>query len=626
MNDITLQRLKESVKVTPDARSRMKAMIQARIGAPTLKELAQSVRPTPSLLRRMKKSVMSSLKPALAGDIQSLSSAILPSLPVLERMKHVILRELRPVEEKPMYGSAIKWTAAFAAFVLIVRSLPLILLAPSTSAESAVQLVPTGSVSVYVGGVWTSTEKPILLSGPTMIRTDASAQATVILDDDGVLRLGGDTTLKLHDTASRSAPTASLIRGSLWILGLTAAYVDGITVETVGGTVSVNAGSAQVHAYTERSDVSVFDRGALVSTGTKTEFLVAGERTTLLGAGGAVSVRAFPLSSFTNPIVSSNLSQDAVHRSDIAKLQEERREQMAGILPTSIFYPAKRIAEKVDVLFTLSADGRTEKRFQQANTRLSEALALMREGDSENADRQLSEFQSSIVALTASDDDNLVKHLVRDQLASATVALSQQGTGSIALLQSAVSSIAASVPNADLSSREIEGYVLVDRLAAIHQMLLSRDNASDAALAYTDVRPYLADLLQSGSGTHAFLKKEAQSLLVATSNLAKKSQETSADPLLVSLTEDIGKYLPPEVDDLAVSEEELQTRVSRIVDRIFTFRHPRSRYNQLVFEMHQLRGDRNRGTLLRRLKAALPEGLGGYVNTEIQLLGDELQS
>jgi hypothetical protein len=89
---------------------------------------------------------------------------------------------------------------------------------------------------------------------------------------------------------------------------------------------------------------------------------------------------------------------------------------------------------------------------------------------------------------------------------------------------------------------------------------------------------------------------------------------------------DVAQYLPPEPEKVLVSEEELNATVQAMVERILLFRHPLSRYNQLQVEMQSLGKNPNRGTLLRRLKAALPIGLGEYVNTEIKKLGDELKA
>ncbi len=96
--------------------------------------------------------------------------------------------------------------------------------------------------------------------------------------------------------------------------------------------------------------------------------------------------------------------------------------------------------------------------------------------------------------------------------------------------------------------------------------------------------------------------------------------------MLSTIASDIAQYLPAEQDKILLSEEELSAHVEQVVERVLLFRHPTSRYNQLLAEMRDLETDPNRGTLLRRLKAALPEGLGEYVNTEIQELRDELET
>lgn len=622
----SLQRLAESITPSDALRKNAKAAVFTRITSGAVLGAVQSVKPAPAFKRTVKERVMRAIRPELAENLLSLASRT--HAPVRRAAAPAFAR-LSPLKDSPAVHSWVKWSAAFAVLLLIIRSMPLILLAPPTNAETSVQLLPSGGdVTVYIGGVWQNVTEPQALRGPAMINTGTS-RATIVLNDDGVIRLAPNTTLKLHDTgdhpqASSGGPTATLVRGQVWALGLLPPVVGGLVLETSEGTLSLNAGSTSVSQTETAVSVAVYDKGVTFHRGDQTVLLVSGEKITVQGTR-AFSIVSLPVTVYADAWVSENLSQDAVHRADIARLQEERRAEMAGILPTSIFYPAKRIAEEVDVLFTLTQDGRTEKRIQQAGTRLSEALALLKEGQSDEAAVPLEEYSQSLVALASAEEENIVKDLIRKQIAEASTSLAAQPAGpetSLDLLADAVTRVGAAIPDAELSATDIQGYVLVDKIAQINKILSLDKDPAAAAQAYAEIRPYLTGLLADDTGTHPLLQKEAKSLLVSTSALLAKTE--GGESVTVAMEADIAQYLPEEKEEVLVTEEELNARVAAMMERIFVFRHPRSRYNQLLEEMRSIRNDPNRGTLLRRLKTALPEGLGEYINTEIKNLGDEL--
>ncbi len=601
----------------------------------SLRHIAENVTPSDAKRHAMKAQMQARIRPELAENLVSIASTISLSSNSYQTLRSAILSRLQPLRQAPMVHTGFKWAAAFALFLLIIRSMPLILLAPATQAELGVQLVPGGeNVSIFTGGVWIDATEPHIINNAVMVRT-GDAGATLVLNDDGVLRLAPNTTVKLHDIGDRpqfsaDGPTATLIRGTLWAFGLLPPMVEGLVIETSNGTVSLNAGSVSIDDDGNGSvSVAVYDRGATLASDTQTSFLVSGEKVVLRG-GKTFGIQNMEARVFSDPWVKSNLSQDAVHRSEIAKLQDERLAEVAGILPTSFLYPAKRIAEKVDVLFTLTHDGRTEKLIAQANTRLSEALSLIKEGQDTEASAPLAEYKTSLVTLASDQDDNLVKYLIKKQIADASSSLStgqENPDASVQMLRDAVTQVGSAIPDADLKPRDIEGYVLVDRLTMINQILSKKEDTALAAAEYADISPYIGQLLSDADGAHPLLQKEARSLLVTTSSLLKKATDnTKTDKVLLAMATNIAKYLPPEPEQVLVTEEELNAQVQTMMKRIFIFRQPISRYNQLLAEMRDLEANPDRGTLLRRLKSALPERLGEYVNTEIKKLGDELKA
>jgi hypothetical protein len=301
---------------------------------------------------------------------------------------------------------------------------------------------------------------------------------------------------------------------------------------------------------------------------------------------------------------------------------------MAGILPNSFLYPAKRIAEEVDVLFALSSVSRSEKRAQQATTRLSEALALIKGGDVTEANVSLAEYHSSLLALASGSGDNLVKFLLKKQLQEVT-ALRATSTQSqdLSIVRDAVAQVSAVLPNTGLQEVDIEGYVLVDRLNDLNHLLMTREDVPGALAAYKELQPYLVSMLATDAKVHPLLKKEAASLVVNAVVLLKELKiTTQSDTVLIaSIEENLAEFLPQNPVIPVISEEELNQQVASMVERIFNLKMQRSRYNQLLIEMEQIKQSPHRGTLLRRLYRALPpNGLAHYVRAEIKDFGSEL--
>jgi hypothetical protein len=620
--------LAERQKPSKTAQERVWQRVKSRVEPQAIVDKVDSMVPSESFRQRVRSRVLSA--GWLSSGLQTLAGAQDVSMARKAVMRQSLLQRLAPRHFSFM-DFGIKWTAAFAAFLLAVRMMPVVLLAPATQAETSVQLIPSGDVWVSVGGVSTQVSAPQVIKGPALISTGANSQATIILNDDGVLRLAGGTVLRLHDVGDRPqfasvGPTATLVGGQVWMLGLLPPTFPTLSLETTRGTVEVNAGSVSVSDDGSSITAAVFDRGAAFHTGeNKRLFLISGERV-IQKRTGALYVNDMPQVLFTTSWVNVNLDQDAVHRADIAKLQQDRREKMAGILPTSFLYPAKRIAEEVDVLFTLGSDAKAEKRVRQADTRLSEAMTLLQNGENDEAAESLTEYRDTLVALASGTGDNLVQFLVRKQIddlsTSVTVATADS---QLAAVQQAVLDVSAALPNADLKPRDIEGYVLVDKLAALNNSLVTSRNLTGAVVAYQEIQPYLKTLLAEDSDVHPLLQREAKSLLVSTASLMGQLQVEQRVVAMEGVAADIAQYLPPEPENILLSESELNAQVQAIVDRIFALKLPRSRYNELMNAMRDLEGNPNRGTILRRLYRALPEnGLAGYVRTEIKELGDEL--
>ncbi len=615
-----------------EAKNRMKMRMMNRIDSPVLKGLQASIRPSRQTAASIRDRVLSRIKlPDSVRIFPSLKSHIKLSKAEMMELKSILMDRLVPVRQ-PLYPSILKWSAAFAVFLLLVRLMPFAFMPSVSRADSAVQLLPqSGDVSMFVGGIWVPVSEPYDITSPMLIRTGEDGSATVVLHDDGVFRLGPNTTIRLQDLSDRptpapDTPTVTFVRGTLWMLGLLPPTLRSIVVELPSGDeVSLNEGSVSISDDGNLA-VAVFDKRAVVLHNKEEAFLLDGE---MVRPERSLIVFPIPRADLDSSWTKDNSTFDSVHRAGVLQHEQERREELAGILPNSFFYPIKRVAEEVDVLFTVGNDARAQKRVDQADTRLNEALALLDQGDPAQASGSLLEYRESLLALTAGTGDNLVKFLVKKQLDEAAASV-----GTVApeddryAIKTSILEVSAAVPDADLKPEDIEGYVLVDKLGALDRALGPTGSREQAIDIYDDIKPYIGELLSDDKDVHPLLKKEATALLVNTSERLEKLTTGSGatNEEFQTIAKELKPYLPAEPAQVLLSEEELDARVKAMVSRIFVFRTPISRYNQLMLELRTLEKDPNRGTLLRRLYHALPpNGLAIDVQAEIKELGDELK-
>jgi uncharacterized Zn-binding protein involved in type VI secretion len=630
LDPLSIQRLVRDTSPSDAFRAKVLRRVEHKIRPEPLMDAVSSVQPTPAFRETAKNRMFKSIRSGSAALLPGLAGGIDMSPARRAELKEQVLARL-DVRRAPWASGFIKWTAAFAAFVLLVRSLPLVLMAPVLQAETLVQIVASGDVEVTIAGIQITLNGTNELRGPAIISTGPNSQATVIFNDDGVLRVAPNSKVHVLDIGDRPhfaslRPTVTLEKGQVWVLGMLPASFTPISVGTSQGTASVNAGSMSVNDDGKRVMVAVYDRGASFQSATKEELLVSGER---LSAGGkSVTVSKMPASQFLQTQVSVNLDLDGVHRTEIREVQRSRREKMAGILPGSTFYTAKRISEHIDVMFTLDQDSKEEKIAQQADTRLNEAMTLMDYGQQEEAEKPLTEFKNTLVALADSSGSTTARFLVQQQIdeASSSLVLGADSDDQITSLQQTVLDLSTAIPDADQS--HIKSYVLVDKLIELNQSLQMSASLSDVVQSLNEISPELEDILNDES-THPLLKKEATSLLASVSEKLNGLAEGPDDPVVVAAQAGIAQYLPQDTTQVLVTEAQLDKEIDDAFNEIFSMDMPRSRYNVLMNIMTDWRvnQDPNRGTKLRRLYRKLPPNfLAGYVRTEIKNMGDELNN
>ncbi len=361
------------------------------------------------------------------------------------------------------------------------------------------------------------------------------------------------------------------------MLGLVPRHLEGISVGTAQGRVLVHEGSVSIDAGGQ-TDVRAWHRGISVIRHGQSMVLVAGEQVTLEKTRAPLITR-IPADGYDNAWVTQNLTMDAVHQREIAQLQQERRAASAGILPDSGFYPAKRFAEAVDVLFTLDADSRARKIITHANTRLNEAAALLSRGSGSDlaaAQEPLREYREAMLSVASGAIASpAVESLLEQEVvgeASADLAAALPDDSAYPLKQ-AVRETIASLPDS-VEKPDTGGAELLDELTLVKRQA----DDGEVQAAKTELEKLQPELAQNADGSSPF-----------------------------------------------TPEAELTAVVTQIRNRVLEGYHSnQGRENQLRLELHRLDGNPEQGRILRKLSHLLQdEHLSLLVRIEIERVGAE---
>ncbi len=587
----------------------MLTSMMARIANPSVFEVTKkALDPTADTANSVWNRVLSRIEaPAVSSVFDRLKGLLDPS--DIESAHNVLRARLAPVEVRAPYGR-MKWVAAFALVLVAVRATPVVFLAPKTVAESRVLLVPTsGDVEVSLHGLWQPVMTETALNEQVQLRT-AHGEATILLHDDGTIRLADHTTVTLHDLTDRPEPaldgaTFTLSDGDLWLQGFVPRSVRAVSVATAFGTVSMYDGSAALSIEDGHLTVRVFDRSVTVQQGETETVLIAGEKARFGLDGVAGTIAQLSDAEYDDVWVKTNLQRDAVHRREVAQMQRERSAARAGILPTSPLYTVKRVAEQVDVLFTIDPAAKIQKQIDLASTRLNEAAALIAAGGS-GAAAPLQEYKDTLLTLASgSGGDSVTRFLLLQEVAENAADLSATDpSDELYQLKKVVLQASADLPDL-VNAADVEGMILVDSLDALHKAITAGDTAK-ATEIYASVESSLP-LLQSGSLT-IDVQKEAQALLAQAADQIQAGTGADAEELAA----DLQPFLPvvaPELPSIRhLTDEEVEIAASQVLSRVYKFSQPRPRLNQLVYEINQMSAHPDAARILRSLYRIVPSG------------------
>lgn len=610
-----LRRLRDDATPPEGAQSRVRARLQSRIAAPeALRTVREALTPSVHSEKVIWERIVRSLEPTAHTILSDLKSLVDAADGLRLSLWQRLLPRLQPIEETSSLFWGLKWVAAMLLIAFVVQLSPRMFWASQTIAESQTTLLPTrGNVYLLMDELWQPLNDELMLKAGMSIKTE-EGQATIMLGDDGVIRMDRSTLIVLNDIsdrlepASELVPTVTLSSGRVWVQGLVPSNLRGITVETHVGFVTVNEGSVSV-AQGETAKVEVFDRRVRVLHDGAEATLITGEWVQL-SEGSALVTKEMSAARFSDPWVRENLSRDAVHRQEIAAQQQTRLAQRAGILPTSSLYPMKRAVEAVDLFLTLGEEAKLQKQIQYADTRLTEAAALIATGQTGAVALPLEEYRSTLLALaTGSGDGTLAQFLLRQSVVQTTGEISAALPGDEGyIIKKVVLETSSALSDGPVNENDVQGGMLLDALAVLTQAVES-GNVKGVEGMWSELEPQLAILRGSGSSLTSDVRKEAEAALgMLALSLEKQGQLAGIEAIDPAVRQEITAYLPPEESTPSLSESDVQAIVAGIKQRIFVYHMTQPRINQFMDELRALEDNPDQGRVLRRLYFALPDG------------------
>lgn len=621
--DDLLQRLSDACAPAQDALPRVQKSVQKRIADPSwVAAVHRAVEPTAGAQDRVWARIHSAIESPAASLLDHVRDALVPDLSSVR-----LTPQLAPVHASA-YAPWMRWVTGFAVLALVVSMVPPIFLATPTVAESSIRILPTAA-GVFVDQSQTlePLTEEVPMKNPVRLRTDAQGAVTIAAYDDYVLRLDHEADVEWHDLTDRpeptfDGPTMTLWKGRVWLASLLPANVRAITVATPAGDIRVQEGSVDITVVGSSVLVRVFDRRAAIVQDGREVVLVAGEWTQLW-RGGLPQVREIPSDDYDEEWVLRNLSFDAVHRQEIAQWQQERRAAQAGILPTSTLYSAKRALERVTELTAFDEEARVQAKLDQADARLNEAAALIRDGDLVAAAVTLEEYRDTIRTVATGSGDSVAHFLLRQKLAedAADLAAASPDDGAYLLKRTALEAGATFETHADPDSGDI---VLSDALHALNSAVLTGDHARADAI-YQSMRPSLVAL--DSRDVAPVVRKEASAVLRRFATALADTPQEGTGSILAS---ELQQYLPAsDSAPLPLTAQQIAAIVGGILDRTTGIYHTeRGLTNSFNQELAKLRGNPEEPRILEQLRLNLSRypSLDIYVRVRLrELRRDRLQ-
>ena len=285
------------------------------------------------------------------------------------------------------------------------------------------------------------------LSVGDLIRLGDSANAVIHFFDDSELRLTGNSLLLLSRLdvspgyARQGVIEASLHEGKAWVqtLNVDDGYA-GFNLITRDAILSTRNASFDVQTNLFKpTTVRVFRHGVDVRvlreesrevfTGGKLNSYQQIALEAAKTSQPTVELVAYsPITDLTekdrNKIwIVENLESDRNHLAELREREFVDLRAATGALPGHVLYPLKRAKERLNLAIRFGEESQTNMQINMANERLSEAIVLIEQEETEKAKVALLEYQSLVRQITEESADEVVD---RNQLSNQIIATHQK--------------------------------------------------------------------------------------------------------------------------------------------------------------------------------------------------------
>ena len=583
--------------------------------------------------------------PELQARFSDARSAATPSRSTLLKLRNQLMARLAMWQPEPKWHRAARLVSIAAVLMLIIRLTPTFFIAPPLQAESEYLLIPMeGFVSVTKGAEWHIVDARTELNEAQSIRTGMESSSTIVLNDT-VLRLGENTEINLLPAAfdaDMHSPIARVIYGQVW---LTSLLPEALSSEQLvilpQGTVRMKEGSVDMLADPQQSTVHVFHRFARVQpTGSEEAIhLIQGDQLTLLPESD-VQRHLITENLRSSDWARTNLERDAVHRMQTTAKKQKNAEAVAGILPGSAFYTLKRGSEKLDVLMTLSSRAREEKKIQHAQTRLHEAVALLKAGKSELAEDPLAEYREEIQELASLSAEEARALLSSSLIASSTAVASVLPHSELYPAKKAVLEAVTETDGAKIALDEVDLYLLSDALLGIEE-LIAEGEITKAVLAFNGIEGAVASVLSRQELGETKVEKDTFKVvktILRSIAFQLKEVEGTASPaeaeLIAALQEQVEKQFPetaalvalptPVQEQVCMSAKEVMRRTNEFLSSVYTYQTSRGQRNAVLNQIAKLPDCPESARILSRVMNKVPVFTRSFVWDALQKTGDQI--
>jgi len=521
--------------------------------------------------------------------------SIYPSAEFLAQARVRLLARIQSIKQ-PLWGWWLFTKRAMASALVLTLAVTTTLFfidrqTPVSASENSYLEVTSGEVSLKHADqlIWDPVTTPVELSAGDLIRLGEGASATIRFFDDSELRLAENSTLLLSRLsvspafARQGVIEVSLNQGKAWIqtLNVDDGYAD-FSLFTPNTHLSARNATFDVQAgLFEPTRVRVFRHSIFVSAlkPDSRQTIASGklninQEVNLDGSqginipsnslAGYAPISDIPVAEALNDWVLNNLKADQAHLSVLRQRELEGLKVSAGTLPGEFLYPLKRAKERLELAFSLNQEAETNLMSYIANQRLSEAIVLLEQNDSLQAQIALDEYQKLVQKLTDEGQDPSLVALVAAHQKALIAAL--PGDSKIGIVSKVLSQTKELMADNPVKRAQVRIQNSVEELAHAYDFTLSDDLATAESILKTHTSIASLEVIQGLSDEQN--KALYQSLLEAQYEEKQLLAEISREIVLHSSTNELMAFIQDQSKNLEVGIRQTVSTIRSIMPEV----------------------------------------------------------